>query len=60
MLKKRVLVSLRPLLFKLWNWAVGRVNIDAGGAEFGNCSGRPGSAISVGKQTVRNNSRVKG
>ena len=57
MLKKSLLVSLPPLLFMMWNGAVGRVNGDAGGAEFGNCNGRPKSTGSFGKQTVGNNSR---
>ena len=57
MMKKSLLVSLPPLLFMLWNGAVGRVTGDAGGAEFGNLSGRPESADSFGKQTVGNNSR---
>ena len=48
-----------PLLFMLWNGAVGRVIGDVGGVEFPNCSGKPESAGSVGNQTVGNNSRCQ-
>ena len=57
MLKKSLPVCLPPLLFMLWNGAVGRVIGDAGGAEFRNCCGRLESADSFGKQTVGSNSR---
>jgi len=60
MLKKSILFSLPPLLFMLWNGAVGRVNEDLVGAEFGNSSGRTESADPVVNKTVGNNSRGQG
>ena len=44
----------------LWNGAVGRVNEDLVGAEFGNSSGRTQSADPVVNKTVGNNSRGQG
>jgi len=60
MLKKSLPVSLRPLLFMLWNGAVGRVIEDAGGAEIGNCCERLGSADPVVNKTAGSNSRGQG
>jgi len=57
MLKKSLPVSLRPLLFMLWNGAVGRVIGDAVGAEIGNCCERPESADPLVNQTAGSNSR---
>jgi len=60
MLKKSLLFSLPPLLFMLWNGAVGRVIGDAGGAEIVNCCERPESADPVVNQSAGNNSRGQG